>query len=289
MTLLKLRESSPENGEINLELARMAAKMGDVPEAVRYYHNALYGVWPDRDSPLDQRLRDVRAELIELLIEDGEATSALSELLILSRDIPDTVGEHVRTGQLFLKNQDASRGLEHFSHALRLDRNSVDALIGAGLSEFELNKYSAAVRHLDAAFRLGAHSETAADALDVSKRVLADDPLAPDIGAESRVRRLLRGLKRADERLATCLAKGNSGSALVASRLNALQAEVASLKPQLTAAQTRRDPDLIRSGLGVLYRVEAAVESCGNADNSDRASMRIARMHGLEENDKSGR
>lgn len=39
-SLLRLRESSPENAEINLHLARLAAKREDVAEALRYHYGS---------------------------------------------------------------------------------------------------------------------------------------------------------------------------------------------------------------------------------------------------------
>ena len=44
--LLTLRESAPEDPDINLQLARLAAARQDVTEALRFYHNALYAPWP---------------------------------------------------------------------------------------------------------------------------------------------------------------------------------------------------------------------------------------------------
>ena len=43
--LSRLREADPEDAEINLHLARLAGKDGDVDSAVHYYENALYGRW----------------------------------------------------------------------------------------------------------------------------------------------------------------------------------------------------------------------------------------------------
>jgi tetratricopeptide (TPR) repeat protein len=40
--LLALREAAPEDPDINLQLARLAADRQDVTEAIRYYHHALY-------------------------------------------------------------------------------------------------------------------------------------------------------------------------------------------------------------------------------------------------------
>ena len=45
--LMTLRESEPEDREVNLQLARLAAARQDVTEALRFYHNALYAPWPN--------------------------------------------------------------------------------------------------------------------------------------------------------------------------------------------------------------------------------------------------
>src|ERR1051326_7555520 len=79
--LLRLRMSSPESGEINLNLARLAAGQGMMAEAIRYYHNALYGIWP-ADQLSGQRT-SVRTELVRFLLNSGDTSRALSELLIL--------------------------------------------------------------------------------------------------------------------------------------------------------------------------------------------------------------
>ena len=77
--LLQLRESTPENAEINLSLARLEAKGGETAEAVRYYHNALYGRWTG--SQVDEDRRKVGVELVRLLLDHQDRSGALSELL----------------------------------------------------------------------------------------------------------------------------------------------------------------------------------------------------------------
>ena len=42
----------PENGQVNLELARIAAQKGDTAQALRYYHNAIYATWPGDQGSL---------------------------------------------------------------------------------------------------------------------------------------------------------------------------------------------------------------------------------------------
>ena len=70
-----VRESVPENPEINVELARISARQRNVPDALRYYHNALYGIWTGED--VDRQRQDVRRELIEFLVSQNAIRAGL--------------------------------------------------------------------------------------------------------------------------------------------------------------------------------------------------------------------
>ena len=74
--LLTLRESAPEDPDINLQLARLAAARQDVTEALRFYHNALYAPWPTEQA--DAR-RQVRFELIRFLLTHDQTGRAQSQ------------------------------------------------------------------------------------------------------------------------------------------------------------------------------------------------------------------
>src|ERR1700680_2345202 len=56
--LVNLWDQQPENGLVNLELARIAAQRGQTEQAQRYYHNAIYAVWPG-DQKLKRRDKGV--------------------------------------------------------------------------------------------------------------------------------------------------------------------------------------------------------------------------------------
>jgi predicted Zn-dependent protease len=112
--LLTLREATPEDAGINLELARLSAADGDGTQAVRYYHNALYAPWAPENE--DTR-RAVRMELIQLLLRQGEAKRADAELLALSAEMPDDHALHAEVGRLFEEAGDHQHAAEHFAHA----------------------------------------------------------------------------------------------------------------------------------------------------------------------------
>ncbi|MCU1383473.1 MAG: Chloride channel protein [Acidobacteria bacterium] len=76
--LVTLRESDPEDRDVNLQLARVAAGRDDVTEALRFYHNTLYAPWPNE---LADARRAVRVELARFLLGHGQIDRAVAELL----------------------------------------------------------------------------------------------------------------------------------------------------------------------------------------------------------------
>ena len=142
--LLTLRDASPEDPDVNLPLARLAATRQDVAEAVRYYHDTLYAPWPpDR---VDAR-RSLRFELIDFMLSHGQTREAVSELVAFSSDMPDVAGLHVQVGRRFSKAGENRGALEQFQAALRAAPADGQALAGAGLAAFALGQYPLARRY----------------------------------------------------------------------------------------------------------------------------------------------
>jgi tetratricopeptide (TPR) repeat protein len=73
--LLGIRQSNPEDPEVNVQLARLEARRDDVIGTVQFYQSALYGSW--RIDQGDAR-RQVRVELIRYLLAHRERGGALS-------------------------------------------------------------------------------------------------------------------------------------------------------------------------------------------------------------------
>jgi tetratricopeptide (TPR) repeat protein len=99
--LLNLLPESPGSRGINLELAEIAAWNGEMTEALRYYHSAVYGV---RESdPLAMRWL-VRHDLCGFLLDRGATAEAQPEVIALAQDAP--AGDVVRqkdTGAFLLR------------------------------------------------------------------------------------------------------------------------------------------------------------------------------------------
>jgi tetratricopeptide (TPR) repeat protein len=263
-TLLALRDLTPENPEINLELARAAAARDDVSQAVRYYHHAIYGLWPAADGP-DR----VRLELIRFLLDHGERRAALAELLAATTDTVAGAAENVRFGRLFLEAGEPQRARDHFERALRRDANDSDALAGAGVAAFRLGDYRASSRYLRT---VSDDRREARELRELANLVLALDPLEPRLAASERRRRLTEGLAHLRRRVEGCA----SGAA------DALRPDLDAFEERL-ASRAGRDRDTIEDGLELVYRAERSLAgSCGALSAVDRAWLLVGERHGVE-------
>ncbi len=131
---------------MNVQLARLEARHDDLTGTVRYYQNGIPLV---EDDQLDAR-REVRIGLIRYLLAHEQRGRALSELLVLSGNLPDDVTSQTEAGQLFLDAGKPGRGLDRFRQALRIDPKNPAALAGAGEAAFEAGDYTSARRYLHA-------------------------------------------------------------------------------------------------------------------------------------------
>jgi tetratricopeptide (TPR) repeat protein len=277
-TLMQLRASSPESGQINLQLARLAERNGAKAEAIRYYHNALYGIWPPADM-VPQR-RSIRAELARYLFDSGERGQALSELLVLSADIPDTAQAHSDVGRLFLEAGDWQRALEQFLLALRIDPKNVFALEGAGRASFNASDYVRARPYLDSAIAGGRNAPETEELLEVTRLVLSLDPLAPSLSSAERINRLQRGLEFASAVLQSCGAEGidEESTQTVQNLLMELNQDT---QTKYRPADLKRDAEGFSSGMNLIYRIEAtAGRLCHEASPTGKALLLIAQKHG---------
>src|SRR5580700_8283605 len=92
---INLWDREPENGLVNLELARIAAQKGETEPALRYYHNAIYATWP---GDQEAQRRNTRLELIEYLLGIHARAQAQSELIALAANLGDDPSLHQLVG-----------------------------------------------------------------------------------------------------------------------------------------------------------------------------------------------
>jgi tetratricopeptide (TPR) repeat protein len=276
-TLLRLRESGPEDAEINSQLARLDVKGGEIDDAIQYYQNALYGRWAGTQA--DSRQRQLRIELIRFLLEHQRRNFALSELLILETDLPRTAAAHLETARLFAQAGDAQHALGHYDEAIELDKNNVDALTEAGETEFRLGDYRRTERYLEAAMRLSPQVEKSRHLLSISEGVLSGDPLEQHLSRKESRERLLRGLTQATQRLQYYLREPSNSQR--SSQLGTLESQARVLT---SALHSRRplDSESIYSGVELIYNIERATATAGlEPDVLDEALLLIGQKHGV--------
>jgi predicted Zn-dependent protease len=272
-TLLALRESAPEDPEINLELARIDAQRHDVTNAVRYYHTALYASWPVEET--DTR-RKVRLELIRFLLTNGQPGRAEAELIVLGADLPDDLQTHLEVGDLFTAVGDHHRALDQFQAGLRLSPQNETALAGAGRAAFEIGDYPLAQRYLHDAQHQTTELAATRELVDL---VLSQDPLAARIGSSARRGRLMDALSYVEQRLISCVASRSepAGLARLPDRLD----EAQQFSTELHQSRILEN-DTIENGLELIDRgVRAVTTTCPPVERRDRALMLIAERHGV--------
>ena len=290
--LLELRERLPEDPEVSLQLARIEARRFNGAGARRYYQNALASLWTSAQG--DER-RQVRIELIRFLLNQGERTRALSELLALTPEVAGDADLQIQAGQLLLEAGDARLALAMFAPVLGDRPDAQEALAGAGEAAYRLREFTDAARYL-----AGVASPAApiADIRAVTELILNADPLAPRLGAAERRRRLSMIITRALHRSDECVAppevilppEVDASAGAEAKIVPEPESELASLWAaselllRRLAARRAQPRDGVEDGLELARRLEQlAADSCGDpGEPLDRAIMQIAARHGLE-------
>ena len=273
--LVNLWERRPENGEVNLALARIAAQNNQSDQAQRYYHNAIYATWPADEQT--QR-RETRVELIEYLLKNKANEQAQSELIALAANLGDDPAQQERVGELFLRAQDYEHALAAFRLALKSGHGNESARAGAGRAAFQLGQYPIALKYLQTAVAEKATDTQSAALLRTTELVMQMDPFQRDISAAHRNRIVVTAFATAGERLKACgmLPASNPGAASSSNLASAWQ----EMKPRITERNLQRDPDLVESAMDLAFEVERdSATGCGTPSAADQALLLISKSH----------
>ncbi len=282
--LMNLWESEPGDGEINLELARLAVRNDEVNEALRYFHAAIYGVWNEQP---DEHRREARIELARFLLDKRQSGQAESELIALATDLPPSVALHLEVGTLFQQAGDENRALEQFRWVLTQEPDNQTGLLRAGQSCFTLGDYQRAASYLERAGKRGPLPPDAQDMRSLAVLVVRTTPYAPGVSFRERVGRASAAFESAGRRLQECAASqkvaldstmtpAGSGSA----DHNDLQRDFLSwlaLRPAAKVRELRRNPDELDSVMNLVFQIETDTENvCGTPSGEDRALLLIS-------------
>jgi tetratricopeptide (TPR) repeat protein len=275
--LLNLWDREPDNGLVNLELARIAAQQGQIKEATRYYHDAVYAAWPPGDEGMR---REARFELIQLLLRVNDRAQAEAELIALSENVGDDPLQQERIGDLFVKAQDYERALAAYRVSLKADKHNEADLAGAGLAAYELGRYAEAQHYLQAAVTHDPKDEGSSDRLKTTELVLHMDPYRRPITSAERARLVKHAFDIAGERLKTCAIPTNAPATAASSPPLNLNDEWATARPKVTETKLRESSDLVDSTMDLVFRIERQTSIlCGTPTGEDRALLLIAKLH----------
>ena len=274
--LLTLRERQPGSAALNLELARLAARRGDVSDAIHYYEASLYGVW---ESNGEQQRRAARLELIRYLGSHGHPAEAVAHTMSFAANLPPDPALHIQAGDLFMQEASYDHAAEQFRQVLLLEPHNAAALSGAGRAAFKSGDYAGAVRYLERAARLTPGDAALAEMLAVTKSALSIDPDAPGLSAEVRGARALHAFSLAQSRIEACPPPKDKDAAAA---LSALFGRAKLLEPKLHKNKLLRDVDLYTATRDFALDAElAAAAACGPGSVDDRAlALLAARRHG---------
>jgi len=283
--LRTLWERKPEDGTINLELGRLAARRHKLTDALRYYHNAVYGIWSN--DPVQNRIA-ARFELINFLLQQNAVTQAESELIAMESGLPPDSQLHTKVAQLFLNIGDNRSAENEFLQALKLDHNNATAAAGAGRAAFDLGHYRTAILYLDAALAKTPHDQPTQEMLDTARLVLENDPFLRNLSALERDERILKSYRVAANRLDACLTAKDANTtsptsnAEAAPRANsALQNLVTrerQLRSQMHPATLMKNPELPAAAMSFVFDIEEqTAQLCGKPSGIDQALLLIGR------------
>jgi len=275
--LLSLRERQLGNGPVNLELARLAVRDHDSPEAVQYFHDAVYSDWDG--NPAVQR-RAVRLELVDFLLHSDQQAAARAELIAVATNLPPDAKMQTQVGALLMKAGGYDDALRLFRQALAAEPRSAPALVGAGECYFQTGQYAQAQRYLNRALQQDPKLTPAAAMRDTARAVLDLDPFIPRLGEQERGQRAREAFDQAMTRLEACAAqRGIDLQSAHDDPLHTLYAQATTFQPSMRQRSLSRDSELLSNTMDLVFEMEkAASQVCGEPQGLDLALVLIARQ-----------
>jgi len=276
--LVALWQRTPQDAAVNLALARVAAHRGSIEDAIRYYHNAMYGVW---DSDADANRNRVRVELIEYLLRKNARAQADSELIALAAALPHDPAQHLQAAQLFAQAQDYAGALAQYEYVLRFEPNNAEALAGAGAAAYSSGDYARAQHFLRNAVNENPHDENSRRLLETTDLVLHSNPFHSHISDAERNRRIAADFAQAETRLTACAQQTgvnlNPTGPATPSPLLTLQQRWTSVKPDLKNLESPTETDLPDAIMDVVFQIEQqSAATCGQPQGLDLALLLIS-------------
>ena len=281
--LTNLLSESPGSGEINLALARIAARKGLMPEALRYYHSAIYGEF--ETDPITLRW-EIRRELCQYLLDRGTVNQAVPEIMALASNTPaDDVEKLKVAADLLNRAKLWGRALELFRTVLAKSKEDKAALLGAARSAFELGRYRVAAEYLEQLPPQDRSDPETSSMLAMAQRVQVVDPFVAGLSLATKAQRVSSAMSMAKTRLQEC-AQENGQSLTATPPRTELQisfAKSAEAGLDWSSVSLQRHPDSMDEAMSVAFEMEnAAAGVCGEPEGEDRALWLLGLSRGAK-------
>ncbi|HWF92644.1 MAG TPA: tetratricopeptide repeat protein [Terriglobales bacterium] len=293
--LIGLWERDPQNSLVNLAIARLYARQKLPEKASQYYHNAIYGVWP---SDAQAMRRETQLELIHSLLAENIYPQAQAELISWSSALPPDPNLHLTVAGLFLDARDYDHALDEYQMVLRHDRNSVQALAGAGESAYRLGRYRTAQRYLASGPLEHGRTPETTQLLETTNMILDANPYARRISSREVSRRVVKDFRQAGVRLSECMKEKNivpessaklpslqkktdndksSATPAPPNDLAALYQRWLALKPKVTESRVSAGNSLRDSTIDATFEIEQqTATACGAPSGLDQALLLLS-------------
>jgi tetratricopeptide (TPR) repeat protein len=252
-----------------------------MPDALRYYHAAIYGVW-DTD-PIAMRWR-VRKEFCDYLLDNDAMNQAEAEIIALADNTsPEDFGGQKTAANLLLRARMWSRALQEFQTLLSHDPHDEDGLAGAATAAFQLGQYAQAEEYLQRLPREKLADPELARMRGISRSVLFLNPFASGLSTDEKAKRTAEAIAVAQARANACERQngstpspGASTSALASAMTKSSQNAA-----DWTARNLRKYPERIEPAMSSVFEIEdAAAGQCGEPQGADYALWLIGRSRG---------
>ena len=143
--LAELLARTPNDGESNLLEARLTLRTGTLPDAIAYYHRAIYGSWTGLNPQQAQtRKIQTRMELVELLAKRGMKQELLSELLALSPEAAGNLEVEKKVAGWYMAAGAPQRAADSYRELMREDPDDPSNAARFGDAELALGNYRSA-------------------------------------------------------------------------------------------------------------------------------------------------
>lgn len=289
--LISLWEEEPANGEVNLTLARLEAKRSNYHEAVRYYNDAINGVW--QDDPREHRT-EARFELARYLIQQRKLPQAEADLMALLADAPSDPADLLQVGEMLLELNEPAHALQAYNALLSMDPGNAQGWLGVAKANLALGNFTVAEHASSKAMQIDPNLPGAREQLDLTRELLRISPGLRELRLAERASRAATAFQTALNRLSACasqrnidLSAPNGGAAGLgadasgaAAAPNALQLLYTSgLQQQATATEKalQKNPDALEPTMQYVFEVERATAPiCPNMGLTDRALLLLA-------------